>query len=130
MGCGGAIHCQCRKVSLLCTANNHAIDWLLTNPNSIFRNIQITKIRELFLSAKYPTVQLARFILEKEALGGEEPEVVETLRDTIPDIQSLQAFLFSDRMYHHQEIYNKWCCVKGLVRCLVAPSCTCMVLTV
>ena len=92
--------------------------WLLTINYSVFRNIQITKIRELFLSAKYPTVQLARNILEKESFGGEEPQVVESLRNTIPDIQSLQALLFSDRMYLNEQMFDKWCCAfeSGVLR--------------
>ena len=101
--------------------------WLLTINYSVFRNIQITKIRELFLSAKYPTVQLARNVLERESFGGEEPHVVESLRNTIPDIQSLQALLFSDRMYLNQQMFDKWCCafesgvLRGTRRCSPQP---------
>ncbi len=101
--------------------------WFLTINFSEFRNIQITKIRDLFLSAKYPTVQLARNVLERESFGGEEPHVVESLRNTIPDIQSLQALLFSDRMYLNEQMFDKWCCafesgvLRGTRRCSPQP---------
>jgi hypothetical protein len=129
MGCYSAFRCQCRKVCPFCTSNNHPIYTLLPITISVFRNIQITKIRELFLSPKYPTVQLARNILERDSFGQEvtEPQVVESLRDTIPDTQSLQALLFSDRMYVDPQMFDKWCCafesgvLRGTRRCPPQP---------
>ena len=53
--------------------------------------------------------------------------MVESLRDTIPDTQSLQALLFSDRMYVDPQMFDKWCCafesgvLRGTRRCPPQP---------
>ena len=87
----------------------HPYSGLIPFHNSYIRNIQITKIRELFLSNRYPSIQLARYVLDKDALNGEAPEVVDSLRETIPTMASLQNLLFSDHMFQHQLLYDKWC---------------------
>ena len=66
-------------------------------------------MRELFVSARYPTYQLARYVLEREALNGEAPELVESLRDSLQNVESLQELLFSDHMYLNQQVYDKFC---------------------
>jgi hypothetical protein len=101
-------HRKCGKESPLHTCI--AFLRVIYNPyNSCIRNIQITKVRELFLSNKYPSVQLARCFIEKDSLNDEAPEIVDSLRETIPTLPSMQALLFSDHMYQHQLFYEKWC---------------------
>ena len=73
------------------------------------RNIQVMKVRDLYLSTKHPNYQLARFILDKEQSDRNEPEVVESLRDTIPTIAALRDLLFSDQLYENQELFDRWC---------------------
>jgi hypothetical protein len=73
------------------------------------RNIQVMKVRDLYLSTKHPNYQLARFILDKEHSDRDEPEVVESLRDTIPTIAALRDLLFSDQLYENQELFDRWC---------------------
>jgi hypothetical protein len=42
-------------------------------------------------------------------LNGEEPEMVDILRDSLPNVQSLQDILFSDVMYQNEILYDKFC---------------------
>ncbi len=42
-------------------------------------------------------------------MNGEVPEVVESLRDNLPNVQSLQDILFSDVMYQNEVLYDKFC---------------------
>jgi hypothetical protein len=79
------------------------------NTTSATRNIQVMKLRDLYLSAKYPNFQLARFILDKDRSDNDEPEVVDSLRDTIPTIEALQLLLFSDKLYENQLFFDIWC---------------------
>jgi hypothetical protein len=65
------------------------------------------KIRDLYLSTKYPNFQLARFVLDKDRSANNEPEVVESLRDTIPTIEALQLLLFSDTLYKNQLFFDR-----------------------
>jgi hypothetical protein len=67
------------------------------------------KVRDLYLSTKHPSYQLARFVLDKDRSDKDEPEVVESLRDTIPTIEALQLLLFSDSMYKNQLLFDRWC---------------------
>ncbi len=67
------------------------------------------KVRDLYLSTKHPSYQLARFVLDKDRSAKDEPEVVESLRDTIPTIEALQLLLFSDSMYENQLLFDRWC---------------------
>ena len=66
-------------------------------------------MRELFVSARYPTYQLARYVLEREAINGETPELVESLRDSVQNVEALQELLFSNHMYQNQQVYDKFC---------------------
>jgi hypothetical protein len=73
------------------------------------RNIQVTKVRELFLSPKFPNYELARFVIEKDDNGGAEPDVIDAIRDNIPNITTLHDLLMSDKMYQNKEVYDRWC---------------------
>ena len=65
------------------------------------------KVRDLYLSTKHQSYQLARFVLDKDRSANDEPEVVESLRDTIPTIEALQLLLFSDNMYKNQLLFDR-----------------------
>ena len=67
------------------------------------------KIRELYLSPKFPNYQLAHHILDKEMSTRDEPAVVECLRDAIPTIEALRHVLFSDQLYQNQQFFDRWC---------------------
>ncbi len=42
-------------------------------------------------------------------MNGEVPEVVECLRENLPNVESLQEILFSDFMYQNEVLYDKFC---------------------
>ncbi len=69
----------------------------------------MTKVRELFLSEKFPKFQLARFIIDKDDDGSQEPDVVDSIRETIPNVTALHKLLMSDKMYGNMEVYDRWC---------------------
>jgi len=69
----------------------------------------VAKVRELFLSDKFPKFQLARFIIDKDDEGSQEPDVVDSIRETIPDVTALHELLMSDNMYGNMEVYDRWC---------------------
>ena len=69
----------------------------------------MAKVRELFLSDKYPKFQLARFIIDKDDEGSQEPDVVDNIRESIPDVTALHELLMSDKMYGNMEVYDRWC---------------------
>ncbi len=69
----------------------------------------MTKVRELFLSPKFPNYELARFVIEKDDNGGAEPDVTDAIRDNIPNITALHELLMSDKMYQNKEVYDRWC---------------------
>jgi hypothetical protein len=68
----------------------------------------VTKVRELFLSEKIPKYQLARFIIEKDDNGCQEPDVVDGMRETIRNVTALHELLMSDKMYRNMEVYDRW----------------------
>ena len=67
----------------------------------------MTKVRKLFLSGKYPKFQLARYIIDKDDDGSQEPDVVDSIRETIPNINALHELLMSDKMYGNMEVYDR-----------------------